>query len=423
MPGLRGVGKTTIMAQTYFEVLAQLKRLNVPKEQTLFVSLDDAVENLDVSLKEIIEAYEVILGVSFEKQKWPTFLFIDEAQYDPKWGVVLKTLFDKSKRVFIFCTGSSALELRSNPDVARRSALERLYPMNFTEYEKIHHDITPVKGLKEEIKNAVYHSPSAPEAFNILNSLGSKVAHYWSHVEKLDVNYYLEVGTFPFALNYPDKNQVYEALNNLIDKIINTDVPRIGNLKIETVAMMRRLLYLLADANDTLAVSKLANLVGTNGTTLAGALDVLKDAECLIKIPPYGSATSSVKKPTKYCFMSPALRASLLSIAGSDGTMATRSGKYWEDIVALHLYREFASKRVGTLLSDPSQGAADFIFQMLSGQEMAIEVGSGQKGTAQVMQSMKERGIERGLVISSRELSLSQDERILLIPFSYFLLM
>lgn len=423
MPGLRGVGKTTIMAQTYFEILGELKKLGTPKEHVLFISLDDAIENLGVSLKEIVEAYEVILGVPYEKQTSPIFIFIDEAQYDQKWGVVLKTLFDKSKKIFIFCTGSSALELRSNPDVARRSALERLYPMNFTEYEKIHHDITPLKGLKEEIKNAVYGSSSVSESYQQLKALEGKVAQYWSGVEKLDINHYLEVGTFPFALNYPDKNQVYEALNNIIDKIINSDVPRLGSLKIETIAMMRRLLYLLADANDTIAASKLAQLLGTNGNTLAGVLEVLKDAECLIKIPPYGSATSSVKKPTKYCFMSPALRASLLSIAGSDGTMATRSGKYWEDIVALHLYREFASKRAGTLVYDPSQGGADFILQMLNGQEVAIEVGNGEKGTAQVARSMKERDIDRGLVISSRELSISPDEKILLIPFSYFLLM
>ncbi len=423
MPGLRGVGKTTIMAQTYFEVLTEFKKMGLPKSHALFVSLDDAVENLDLSLREIIEAYEVVLGVSFEKQQKPILLFIDEAQYDSKWGVVLKALFDKSKQVFIFCTGSSALELRSNADVARRSTLERLYPMNFTEYEMIHHGIVPVKGLKEEIRSAVYGPAPVAESFTFLKSIESKIAQYWSKVDELDINHYLEVGTFPFALNYPDKNQVYEALNTLIDKIINTDVPRIGSLKIETIAMMRRLLYLLADANDTLAVSKLAALIGANGTTLAGALEVLKDAECLIKIPPYGSATSSVKKPTKYCFMSPALRASLLSIAGSDGTMATRRGKYWEDIVALHLYREFASKRAGTLLYDPSQGGADFILQMLNGQEVAIEVGNGEKGTAQVAQSMKDRGINRGVVISSRELSLSKDEKVLLIPFSYFLLM
>ena len=91
--------------------------------------------------------------------------------------------------------------------------------------------------------------------------------------------------------------------------------------------------------------------------------------------------------------MSPALRATLLSIAGSDGTMATRQGKYWEDVVAMHLYREFASKGAGTLLYDQTKGGADFILQLLNGQEIAIEVGGGEKGTSQVAQTMKERKI------------------------------
>jgi len=423
MPGLRGVGKTTIMAQTYFEVIKELQKKGLEKNRILFISLDDATVNLNISLNEILEAYERVLEVAFEKQQKPFFIFIDEAQYDSKWGVALKVLYDKTKFCFIFCTGSSALELRSNPDVVRRSSFEKLYPMNFTEFGMIRHGVAPIDGLKEEIKDAVYESGNVTDSFQKLQSLQTKVVQYWSQIDSLEIENYLEIGTFPFAFNYSNKSQFYEALNILIDKIIHTDVPRMGSLKIETIAMMRRLLYLLADANDAIAVSKLAKMIETNGITLAAVLDVLTDAECLIKIPPYGSATSSVRKPTKYCFMSPALRASLLSIAGSDGTMATRQGKYWEDAVALHLYREFASKRQGTLVYDPSAGGCDFVLQMTNGQQVAIEVGSGEKGTAQATKTMTERRIDRGLVISSQELSLSSDGKIISIPFKFFLLM
>lgn len=423
MPGLRGVGKTTIMAQAYFEVVAEYAKRGLAKNRVLFVSLEEAGENLNIGLKDILEAYESILGEAYEGRTPPIFLFIDEAQYDPKWGVLLKVLYDKSKKVFIFCTGSSALELRSSADVARRSLLERLYPMNFSEYEHLRNNVSPIKGLKEEIKNAVYMIPEAKQAFAALQSLAPKVSRAWSGIDPLDMNHYVETGTFPFSFSYPSKGPVYDALDEIIDKIIKTDIPRIGGVRIETIAMMRRLLYLLADANDVITLSKLATLLETNRVTINAALDLLKDAECLIKIPPYGSATSSIKKPTKYNFMSPALRAALLSIAGSDGTMATRKSKYWEDLVALHLYREFVSRNAGTLRYDPAKGGTDFILQLLSGKEIAIEVGSGEKGTAQVAQTMKERKIDRGLVISSRELSLSSDEKILLIPFKYFLLM
>lgn len=142
-----------------------------------------------------------------------------------------------------------------------------------------------------------------------------------------------------------------------------------------------------------------------------------------IKIPPYGSATSSVRKASKYCFISPAIRAALLSIAGPDGILATRKGKYWEDTVALHLYREFSSKRVGNVVYDPSAASADFVLQMTTGQEIAIEVGAGQKGISQVLNTMKQRKIEKGLVISASDLALSEDKRVLMIPFRYFLLM
>lgn len=423
MPGLRGVGKTTIMAQTYFEVLDEMRKYSLEKNRLLFIPLDDAAENLGIKLQDILDAYEGILGTPFEKQTKPIFLFIDETQYDPKWGTVLKALYDRCSQVFIFCTGSSALALRSHPDVIRRAALERLYPMNFIEYETIKNGITPITGLKKSLAESLYGLKTAKESFEALKSLQSSVDQYWTKVDSLDVKNYIEIGTFPFALKYTDQFQVYETLNDLIGKIIQTDVPRIGRLRIQTIGMMRRLLYLLADATDVLATSKLANLLGTNGITLTGVLDVLTSAECLIKIQPYGSATSSIRKPTKYCFMSPALRASLLTVAGSDATLATREGKYWEDLVALSLYREFAAKRKGNLVYDPSQNSADFILQLPTGVEIAIEVGAGQKGISQVVNTMQQRKMSKGIVISSHELALSKDERVVMIPFEIFLLM
>ncbi len=94
-----------------------------------------------------------------------------------------------------------------------------------------------------------------------------------------------------------------------------------------------------------------------------------------------------------------------------------------EDLAALSLYREFAAKRKGNLVYDPSQNSADFILQLPTGAEIAVEVGAGQKGISQVVNTMQQRKISKGIVISSHELALSKDERVVMIPFEIFLLM
>ena len=140
VPGLRGVGKTTVLSQLFLKLQPRFDAL-----RTLYVSLDEATGLLNSNLVEILEAYESILGESFERAKKPIFLFIDEVQYDPKWGLALKSLYDRTKQVFIFCTGSSAVSLQTNPDVYRRVVVEKLYPLSFPEYQMLRQGIFPAK--------------------------------------------------------------------------------------------------------------------------------------------------------------------------------------------------------------------------------------------------------------------------------------
>ena len=102
IPGLRGVGKTTILAQLFLNHYQE-----VGQQRMLYISLDEVVNVLGLSLKDVLSAYEEIIGESFEKLTKPLFIFIDEAQYDPRWASVLKTVYDRSNKVFVVCSGSS----------------------------------------------------------------------------------------------------------------------------------------------------------------------------------------------------------------------------------------------------------------------------------------------------------------------------
>ena len=125
--GLRGTGKTTLLAHLYSELG------HIAKHRKLFLSLDRAVNILGITLNDIIDSYEEILGTPLEKLQEPLFLFLDEVHFDKQWDITLKTLYDRTDKVFIIATGSSALSLNS-PDLSRRRIAVELHPTSFTEY-------------------------------------------------------------------------------------------------------------------------------------------------------------------------------------------------------------------------------------------------------------------------------------------------
>jgi len=418
IPGLRGVGKTTILAQI-FSHLESTENENVNK---LYFSLDDAINILDISLKDIIAGYEQLIGTSFEKLVKPTFIFIDEVQSDPKWAITLKTLYDRTKKVFIICSGSSALHLQTNADVARRAHLEKLFPMSFTEFQKIKYNVLPIKDLKKELKLSLYYSEDAEMVFQRLKALENKINKYWSQVDRLTIREYLSKGNLPFTINEPDDRLLYNAIDTLLDKIVINDIKELSKFSKSTLGTIKRLLFLLADATDVMSLNKLSTLLSATPVTIANILRYLENAELLIRVPPYGSNVSKVKKPSKYLFMSPSIREQLLSISGNQATMQMRQGKLLEDASGLSLYREFVIPHKGSLTYDNSEKSADFILEIENKRKIAIEVGMGKKDGSQVKKTTKDRKCDYGLVFSSSELYLDKANKMVKVPLDYFLL-
>lgn len=130
MPGLRGVGKTTLIYQIYDYILNEK---NISKDRILFLDLDrikdnpkfDIIDYFDYFIKDVHEAYPVV--------KEPIFIFIDETQYSENWALAGKIVYDENKKVFMIFTGSDALNLQYTNDSARRSLNFPLYPLNFAQ--------------------------------------------------------------------------------------------------------------------------------------------------------------------------------------------------------------------------------------------------------------------------------------------------
>ena len=419
MPGFRGVGKTTLMAQ----LCASYKNLSEKKLNYLFVSVEDARNLFEADITDLLSAYEVILGESLATIKEPVYIFLDEIQSDPKWPVTLKTLFEKTTNVFFCCTGSSAVVLQKliTGDLARRVIIEKLTPLSFTEYQMAKNNISPSNNLKKEIGNALYFSDSATDVFKNLESIKHLVHQYWASTNKQDIQKYLAHGSLPFSFSMPNETLIYESISVLLDKVIEADLPMLGSFDQNTLQVVKRLLFVVAE-NDITSFKKLEQKFNISWNTISRVFEALEKAEILLKIPAYGTNMTVAKKPSKYLFLSPAIRMSFFYSTGIEHTYLTRQGKLLEDAVGNHLYQEFKTTGRGDIRYDSQEGGADFILQILNKKQLVIEVGLGNKNLKQIVTSSKKINSDYNIIFSNHELELDKATNTIFVPLDYYFL-
>lgn len=422
LPGLRGVGKTTVLAQLYLELNDKYgDGLNM-----LYVSMDEVVEKIGSNLSELIDEYERLLpDGSFEATKKPTILFIDEVQVDASWARILKFLYDRVPNVFIICSGSSATHLQLDADVSgRRAVIEKLYPLSFPEYQVLANEAYPPRGLKQGLIDALYGSDTAQEVHDKLVKLKPLVDRAWTQYPRSSVEKYLDTGTIPFTLLEKDPQQVYSAISAMTDKIISLDMQSLQQFNSETIGAMKRLVMILSDC-DVMPLAKMADTVGVSRPQLINILDAFVKAELFIKVPAHGNNVVASTNPSKFFFMSPAIRAAFHDIVGVPGTKESRRGALLEDVAALHYYREFVTKRQGSVTHpyDKSGGQCDFILRVGNVRQIPIEFGYGQKDFTQTEATLSKSGGNYGLVFSQSGLSINKEKTIVKVPLDFFFMM
>lgn len=412
--GLRGVGKTTLLAQLYTNSEALGAR-------RLYVSLDRATD-LGFSLAEILDAYEVLLGDSLEQLQIPLLLFLDEVQYQPTWARTVKTLFDRARNVFVIATGSSAVALQTNPDIDRRMVLEKLYPLGFSEYAQAKLQKTLPDGLADRIRSALFATSNAQEVYDELKKESAAVADFWTGIDRFEIDRYLKYGSLPFALNLSNEQLIYQQIQRLVENIISKDVTQLNAFDKPTLGKISQLLYAIAGA-DVVSNAKLATTLGVDPKTLNQALDTLEKAEVLLRVYPYGAHYGQVKKPSKYLFTSSTYRAMYYNLVGSVEQYDHYKGRLLEDVTGVTIFHLFGGLPGASIAYDSAESGADFILGApLTGEKIVLEVGMGKKGFEQVATTLRKVGGKYGLVVSQTGLGLHEDGRCVAVPLEYFLL-
>ena len=425
--GLRGVGKTTLISQIFFELFK--------KHQTtinlLYINNDDVVRNIGSNTYEVLNQYQEILQTSFLRSTKPTFIFIDEVHFDPNWANAVKTFYDRGGPVFFICTGSSSLQLQMSADViGRRARLEHLHPLSFVEFQMIssfnqndHLTNQPGEDFKKQLITACYYSPDASTAYQALQLLSNKVDQVWREYGNVSTDYYLSYGNMPISFK-EQPTVIKQSLRSMLQQTINLDITTFASFSQASLRAAVELLFILAEAGDVLDNQKLIKALKINEATLKNLYEVLTRVGLLIKTSAVGSNFSQINKPARYSFASPAMRYACQSLTATSLSDPGHLGQLLEDAAILHYQREFTIHHKGYLYWPYGrQAQADFILDITGQHRLALEFGRGFKNINQVKETMSQVKCRYGLIFSKSPLKLIKNEQIVQVPLNYFYLM
>ncbi|HTE21807.1 MAG TPA: AAA family ATPase [Candidatus Limnocylindria bacterium] len=435
MPGLRGIGKTTLLTQLYDNPAFR----NATK---IYISFE-RLNLINASMQDFVDACETYLGSSFETYNKPIVLLLDEVQYLEKWGVGLKIIRDRAKRVFIICTGSSAIALSdaSDPNVARRVDTIKLHPLCFTEYamiKQVHQGVKPqeinmpIPQLAEDVKRALFKSRDAEQCYIELAKLTPKINTYWTNLASVGLKSelfgeFIVKGTLPFTLSLLNDSAVWRRINGILRESLDKDMTQFGNFDNDIIKIIPKLLFKLAFSVET-SMNNISTELGIHIRTVGSILSALEKTEIINAIPPKGAHNGNVKKASKYLFTSPAMRAALCNYGGiiTPENSANLKGKLIEDTVGMYLKRMFFDTSMTTAIVeyDTAQGGADFILSPDGKRpsSIVIEVGANKSTGSQAIQTMSEIGGKYGLIVTSGKLDFDRANKLVRVPFEYFLL-
>ena len=236
----------------------------------------------------------------------------------------------------------------------------------------------------------------------------------------MEVERYMKYGSLPFMLTLNNEALVYDQINKTLDRIINSDVARTGQFGSEIISKIPSVLYATADM-DQVSYVKLSEIFDISRPKIMEIFAALENTETLIRVYPHGSHLNQVKKPSKYLFASPAFRSMYYNFIGNVISAENYMGKLLEDTIGMYLSR-FLFKKINTSLTyDNAQGGADFIMGFAK-EKIIIEVGMGNKGIEQVVQTASKVKAKYGLVISRNGLNISEEHNVVQLPLKYFLL-
>ena len=275
--GARGTGKTTLLLQ-------RVKELEKDKNlMPLYVSADDPFF-FKYALYELAENFYKYGG---------THLFIDEIHRYPEkspnypWAAEIKYVYDSLPELKIVFTGSSTIDLfKGEGDLSRRKVSYKLYGLSLREFLEFKYEFKhPILSFNQILTNHQAITSQITEKLRILRYF----------------NEYLRGGYYPFFREHKQIEKYYSQIENIINIVIENDIPASVNIRYETIKKLKKLFSAVATSPPyTSNISELSKLLNIKDyQTLLKLFDYLEKAELLLTVRRQAKGNKILQKPDK----------------------------------------------------------------------------------------------------------------------------
>lgn len=421
-PGLRDVGKTTLLFQVYDYLLNEK---NISFQNILYFSCDQLKKRGNVDIFKVINHYiETYHNSIIETLSHPLFILIDEAQYDKDWALNGKLVYDASKNIFMIFSGSSALKLSSNPDAARRLLNIPVYPLTYSQHLKLKYG-----NYKNTISKSIIDLIFDGNIQNI-TALDNEMLKIYLNFTNYDVNEwknFLQFGGFPSSF-YQDSNDITKKIKDMVDRVVMTDMNNIEGINYETQYLAFQILNYFAFQNPgEVSKGSLSNHFDAKIALVTKVLDILEKTQLIFHIEPFTSSVKRTTKPNEYFFATSSLKHNLALDLGTaileDET--AYMGKLFETYVASSFHnldnRSITSYKL--YYDDANRNSeknVDFIVQRGMEKPIPIEVSFGDKDKSQIKRAISKYHSPHGVIISNTYPNIVSNEKIIYIPCELF---
>jgi len=421
MPGIRGVGKTTILLQLYDYLLNDEK---IDNENILYISMDQIVGYFDTNLLKFIDTYlETVHNTTQVNLNKKLFIFVDECHFDKQWGLSGKIIYDNTKNIFLIFTGSSAIEMEINADIVRRISKQTIYPNNFKDYLELKHNINTDYNFSKSLEQMIYFGEDRyvkkameleQKVYNQLSPLNN-----YPHIE---FNNFLKTYGLASSLKF-EKGEAYREIMGIINKVIESDIPSVKSFKTSTKNNIKRvILYLALQKPGSTSIGKIASYLSISPKLVHDILYALEKTQLIFNVKPFGGAGLVAKKPWNYYFLSPSLKSAINYDIGRFNLDNRKClGSLAENYVASSLLKmKQKTFSLMGLFYPTEKGGCDFLLRTKLDDIVPVEVGIGKKTKSQVVKAINKYNSNHGILISNRHHRIKHIDNIIYVPLTSF---
>lgn len=411
--GIRGAGKSTLLSQIYL----RLREKGVKANRMAYISMDEAMLALGAGILEIFEAFQQLVPQDFMSiPSRDIVLILDEVQYDAHWSQTLKVIYDRFPDLLVLATGSSALQLREQGDLARRGRFIELPPLHLGEYLEISAQDDRIEKC-DDIAFALFDSKDSTECHAKLLKIAPPGGGM--DVSQGTLVRYLTYGSLPMAMGSDASPDLRQRYLHLLEKVIFIDMPGLYSFDRETALKISHLVYLLADS-DQISYEKIGTTVGLSKGTISLALRGLEQAGIIIPLRSKGGEYAKRRTTPRYKFAAPAMRGAILERLGRPLESPVTYGKLLEDAIVERVHELIRSRVLTDMWYETGLANVDLFVRSRDGKEIGIEIGWGKKDSGQMRSISIDQECKYCLVASASGLQRKED--VVFIPREYVLL-